>query len=290
MTAATTSTMGLDRQALAAVLEEYNKVTEQLRVAHDRLEQQVRRLRDELADKNRELARRERLSALGQMAAGLAHEIRNPLGGIRLYASLLEKDLAANPRPRDLAQKISRGVCVLDGLVSDVLTFAGDIHLQPVPVDLGVLIEECLELLAPLAGRFATQAITDFQEGVTLSADAHQLRSAATNLLRNAMEAAGPHGRVSISTRLMARGRRVRLEISDTGPGIDRANIGRIFDPFFTTKDTGTGLGLATVHRIIDAHGGAIRVRNAAPHGACFEVELPVEAESIHRGGITEER
>jgi signal transduction histidine kinase len=290
MTAATTTTLRPDGQALAAVIEEYNKVTEQLRVAHDRLEQQVRRLRDELADKNRELARRERLSALGQMAAGLAHEIRNPLGGIRLYASLLEKDLAASPRPRDLAQKISRGVCVLDGLVSDVLTFAGDIQLQPTPVDLGALIEECLELLAPLAGRFATQTITNFQEGVTLSADAHQLRSAVTNLLRNAIEAAGPHGRVAVSTRLIARGRRGRLEISDTGPGIDSADLGRIFNPFFTTKDTGTGLGLATVHRIIEAHGGAIRVRNIAPHGACFEVELPAEVEGINRRGITKER
>ena len=109
---------------LGAIVLQYNEVTERLKASHERLLAEVARLRDELEHTNRQLERRERLAALGQMAAGLAHEIRNPLGGIQLYASLLARDLADSPNLLETVRKIQRGVHMLDGLVNDVRSFA----------------------------------------------------------------------------------------------------------------------------------------------------------------------
>ena len=111
---------------LGAIIQAYNEVTERLKQSHDQLQRQVGALRSELADKNRELARRERLAALGEMAAGVAHEIRNPLASIELFASLLRRDLADRPVLAAHAGKISRGVQCLDRIVNDILAFAGE--------------------------------------------------------------------------------------------------------------------------------------------------------------------
>ena len=119
---------------LAAIISSYNEVTERLKNSHQELARQVHGLREELAEKNHELARKERLAALGEMAAGVAHEVRNPLGGIQLFASLLERDLQDRPKLRELASRISGGVRTLNGIVSDILVFAGkaEVRLEPV--------------------------------------------------------------------------------------------------------------------------------------------------------------
>jgi signal transduction histidine kinase len=272
-----TATQPLHReQELASIIAAYNEVTEQLRLSHEQLEYQVRRLRDELADKNRELARKERLAALGQMAAGLAHEIRNPLGGIRLFASLLEKDLAQQPEPLALTRKISSGVSSLNQLVCDILDFAGEIRLQPSLLDAGELIHECVELLAAEIDRHRSRVVIEAADDTALTADAKQLRSALLNLLRNAIEAAGDDGCVCITVSESDERESLRLQIADNGPGIPPEHMDKVFNPFFTTKETGTGLGLSMVHRIIDAHGGHVRVTAGPQGGACFVIELPL--------------
>lgn len=275
MSTATAANRLQREQDLASIIAAYNEVTEQLRLSHEQLEYQVRRLRDELADKNRQLARKERLAALGEMAAGLAHEIRNPLGGIQLFASLLEKDLGHLPEQRALSQKISSGVGALNQLVSDILNFAGEIRLQLSHTDLSVLVAECVGLLGELIQRFGSQVVIEIPSGACAYADTSRLRSAILNLLRNALEAAREGGRVKVS---LCDGRErgtICLRIADSGPGIPPEQMDKIFNPFFTTKASGTGLGLSTVHRIIDAHGGHIRVTNSPDGGACFSVELP---------------
>ena len=272
-----TATQPLQReQELASIIAAYNEVTEQLRLSHEQLEYQVRRLRDELADKNRELARKERLTALGQMAAGLAHEIRNPLGGIRLFASLLEKDLAQQPEPLALTRKISSGVGSLNQLVCDILDFAGEIRLQPSLLDVKELVHECLELLAAEIETNRSRVVIDAAEDTALTADPKQLRSALLNLLRNAIDAAGNDGCVFITVSELEERQALRLHIADNGPGIPPEHVDKVFNPFFTTKETGTGLGLSMVHRIIDAHGGHIRVTAGPQGGACFVIELPL--------------
>jgi signal transduction histidine kinase len=270
-------------QELASIISAYNEVTEQLRLSHEGLERQVRKLREELADKSARLARSERLAALGQMAAGLAHEIRNPLGGIQLFASLLEKDLGHLPEQQALAQKISRGVCALDGLVNDILDFAGEIRLQLSQVNLVELAAQSLELLAPVAREYQARVATDLPERIPVVADANQLRSALMNLLRNAFEASGVAGEISVSAGREAATNTACLRITDSGQGVPPEHMDKIFNPFFTTKETGTGLGLSMVHRIVDAHGGRIKVENLPGGGACFQIELPCEARTARQ-------
>lgn len=262
---------------LGAIISAYNEVTEKLKESHIQLQTEVHRLRVELENKNRELARRERLAALGEMAAGLAHEIRNPLGGIQLFAGLLVRDLVELPKPRALAEKIKKGVNSLESIVSDILAFAGQNEPRFAEVELTHLIQESIEM--------AVGAMEENGAGVRwlrdetgaddlmIEADPYQLQQALLNLLKNAAEAAGRGGCVDISTKLD--GDQVTLVIADNGEGIPADLLDRIFNPFFTTKDKGTGLGLAIVHRIIEAHGGSIRASNRESGGAIFSLSLP---------------
>src|SRR5690554_1355310 len=133
---------------LAAIINAYNEVTERLKRSHERLTSEVERLREELARKNRQLRRRERLAALGELAAGVAHEIRNPLGGIRVFASLLRRDLADQPASLRLVEKITSGVTRLERIVTDILEFGRPAEPHPEPVHLRSLFAEVAELAA----------------------------------------------------------------------------------------------------------------------------------------------
>ncbi len=292
-------------QALGAIIAAYNEVTDRLKDAHERLQLEVRRLREELEKKNAELRRRERLAALGEMAAGLAHEVRNPLGGIALQASMLERDVADRPRAVESARRIRDGVRALDRLVTEVLSFAQEGTLEPSMIALEPLVERVLALALPGSEGSRTRLVVDI--GVNAAwADGARLERAVLNLVRNAVQAAGPNGVVRLTTRtadapalseyrkdgapepsgLVTQATRdgsdggVEIEVADDGPGIAAAHLERIFNPFFTTKGDGTGLGLAIVHQIIEAHGGRIRVRSTPGQGATFVIWLPARAAS----------
>ena len=262
---------------LVTVLQTYHEVTERLKRAHETLLAEVARLHDELLEKDRELQRHERLSALGETAAGMAHEIRNPLGGIGLYASLLERNLTDRPGERDVARRISAGVQNLENIVGDILSFAGNGDPRLTRVMLANVLERALSHIAPRVTALGVAIHVDERlSAVELWCDAAQVERALLNLICNAMDAAGSGGGVWI--RLGERGDLDELApivIEDDGPGIDPDCLQRVFKPFFTTKDHGTGLGLAIVHRIAEAHGGCVRAGNRTGGGARFVLSLP---------------
>jgi two-component system sensor histidine kinase HydH len=268
---------------LGAIIKAYSEVTEQLKLAHDRLNGEVSRLGDELKRKNAQLRRRDRLAALGEMAAGLAHEIRNPLGGMALYASMLEGELETLPKARSAATKISKAVRSLERLVSDILDFAQEDRLDRQVIQLGPILARLEESLLPWAEQYG--AVVDIQAsagGVEADCDPGRLGQVLLNLMMNGLQAAGAGGVVGLSAKPLvskddAGG--VRIEVWDSGPGIAAEALDRIFNPFYTTKDTGTGLGLAIVHRIVEAHGGTIRATNRTEGGARFSLTLPRLAE-----------
>jgi len=259
---------------LLEMLRAYTEVTARLQDSHERLKAEVARLRDELAAKNRELRRRERLAALGQMAAGLAHEIRNPLGGIALYASLLEKELDGQPDLLKVVRRIAVGVESLNRLVSNILEFARphEPNRQLVPVT--AVLSRAVAALKPILEDKSICLMLPQGDGL-LFVDAEQFARALINLIRNAAEAVAPGGRVAVRVRCAADGAAV-LWIEDDGPGIPDDLAESVFEPFVTTKHTGTGLGLAIVHQIVEAHGGRIRLKRSRLGGAKF---------SIHVGG-----
>lgn len=263
---------------LAAIIGAYNDVTERLKTAHERLGEEVARLREELRQKSVELRRRERLAALGEMAAGLAHEVRNPLGGIALYSSMLEGQLADRPASRMAAAKISQSVRSLDQLVSEILDFAQEHHLELQECRLGVVLAAAEDSVRPWAAEHGvTVTVEPSAMEVEVRCDARRLQRAVLNLLMNGVQAVGRGGHVRVRSAVRDDRRGVEIEVSDDGPGIPMQNLERIFNPFFTTRATGTGLGLAIVHRIVESHGGIIRVSNRPEGGARFVIRLPAE-------------
>ena len=282
---------------LAQLLSAFSEVTARLEATHEALRGEVRRLKEELREANEQIERSRRLAALGEMAAGIAHEVRNPLASIGLYARILEQELAERPRERETAGKILASVRGLDAVVCDVLAFAREMRLGRTEAVASELLGRALrEVQAdvewPAAGVTVIRADLETAE-VELECDTGLVHRALVNIIRNAVQAmaAQPTGRRELT--LGAEVRRVRtpgaagagsavtmaaLIVRDTGPGIPAEVRARMFNPFFTTRATGTGLGLAIVHRIVDAHGGRVNVRNHEEGGAVVELLLPVEA------------
>jgi signal transduction histidine kinase len=259
-------------EQLGGIIRQYNDLTEKLQHSHAQLQQTVQSLRSELSEKNRQLERRKRLAALGEMAAGMAHEIRNPLGGIELYASMLAIDVAQQPGPLQLVNKISAGVKRLESLVSHVLQFSREIQPQLTPCDLAEVVDQAREL----AGDRLHGGIECRLHGprpMPVRVDPLLIGQAILNLLINAVEAVDQAGTIEMAWAQSPEGG-FRFSIRDSGPGIPPAALDRIFNPFFTTKESGTGLGLAIVHRIVEAHDGTITASNAPKGGAIFEFRI----------------
>ncbi|HEY8668980.1 MAG TPA: ATP-binding protein [Tepidisphaeraceae bacterium] len=277
-TIATTSASSAQRiEELGRIILAYSEVTEKLQQAHERLEQTVHHLRDELSEKNRQLERKNRLAALGEMAAGMAHEIRNPLGGIQLYASMLARDVADRPESLKVVQKISGGVKRLEGLVSQILQFSREMRLNACEMDLAAVIEEAVELAAERMQSRQARSTVNGPKSLAVTADPLLLGQLILNLLLNAAEAMDSGGAVTVDYAAPpadSDAKQFHLVVRDTGPGIPAAILDRIFNPFFTTKETGTGLGLAIVHRVVEAHDGTVIVTNPPEGGARFEIRI----------------
>jgi two-component system sensor histidine kinase PilS (NtrC family) len=225
------------------------------------------------------VARSERLADLGRVAAGLAHELRNPLASMMGALELLRQAPGLLGEDRRLMEIALRESSRLGQLVTQFLAFARPAPPRRVPCDLAPIVAETLDVFAndPAAARI------DLERTIApapLTADPDQLRQVLWNLVVNASQAvgdgAGARGRVKVACGMDDAG--AFLAVEDDGPGIDPADRERIFLPFFTTKREGTGLGLATVHRLVDAHGGDIAIERAAAGGARFVVHLPVTA------------
>jgi two-component system sensor histidine kinase PilS (NtrC family) len=237
-----------------------------------------------------ELRQRERLAAVGELAAGVAHEVRNPLAAISGCVEMLRalnRERSGDDEQEHLMGIVLREIERLDALIADFLQFArpGPPKLETIALAplLGEVAEMC-RAACPLDVRVTVEAPTDLE----VEADATQLRQVLWNLVRNAVQAVGQRGVISLGAAPLAQatpsphrsgapggGHLVELVVADDGPGIAPEALERIFDPFFTTKPAGTGLGLATVHRIVTAHGGTIDVDSEPGRGARFRVRLP---------------
>jgi len=262
---------------LGRIILAYSEVTERLQASHNQLTQTVESLRQELGQKNRMLERKTRLAALGEMAAGLAHEIRNPLGGIQLYASLLSQDLADREESLKTVKKIAAGVKRLEALVGQVLQFTRDIIVQPQAIDLARIVDQAVEDASKTMRDRNVRCEVHGPPSLPATGDPLMLGQALLNLLLNAAEAIEGGGAVYVRYGPPlpdSDARQFRLTVRDTGAGIASEVMDRIFNPFFTTKEAGTGLGLAIVHRIVEAHEGTIVATNAEGGGATFEVRV----------------
>ncbi len=271
---------------LAELMTVFNEVTGRLQSSHERLNAEVERLRHELGEANDRLQRSRRLAALGEMAAGIAHEVRNPLASISLYARMLEDDLGDLPEQREVASKIARAVRGAESIVQDVLSFAREIALRPEPVEASALFAQALEGAGvERAEGVAVRRLDETRDGVEIVCDRALVRQSLVNLIRNALDAmAETDGERVLTLDVRVEGREAVLVVADTGPGVPEGVVDRMFNPFFTTRATGTGLGRAIVHRIADAHAGAVGVRNREGGGALLELRLPREPGAIAPG------
>ncbi len=231
--------------------------------------------------------RADRLKQLGEMAAGVAHEIRNPLNGIEGFASLLLRDLPEDDRRRRYAQAITDGVRDLNRTVSELLEYTRPRRLDRRTVDPEALAREVVELInAETVGDetapICTVELASSWPSGTVTLDPAQVRQVLINLVQNAVHAVTEldpprPGRVVVGVAPMTVPG-VELTVDDNGPGVPEADRSRIFTPFFTTRDQGTGLGLAIAHTIVGLHGGSITVEEAPLGGARFRLTLPATA------------
>ena len=255
--------------------------------------QMYRELAERLAETNRRLeqaqdeARRsERLAALGQLSAGLAHEIRNPLGVIKGSAEMLTQKLQASDElSRELAGYISAEVNRLGALVTEFLDFARPLHAEPHPADLTALLDRVLQIVAGrFSGKQPVRVERRYASGLPLvPLDESLCEQAFLNLVQNAYEAMqdneGHGGTLRIEVHRATQNNRngVELRLADTGPGVPEELREEIFNPFVTTKKTGVGLGLSIVSKIVDGHRGTIHVENAPAGGAVFTIFFPLD-------------
>ena len=264
-------------EELGRIIMAYSEVTEKLEQSHARLNETVLALQAELGEKNRLLERKNRLAALGEMAAGMAHEIRNPLGGIQLYASILARDVADRPQSLNVVQKISGGVKRLEALVGQVLQFSREMTASVALMDLPEILEQAAELAEATLRECGVRCVLDGPRPMHVTADPLLIGQAVLNLLLNAAEAMDAGGTVTMRfapPSPESGAKQFQLTVRDDGPGIPPQILDRIFNPFFTTKETGTGLGLAIVHRVVEAHDGTILVTNPDGGGARFEIRI----------------
>jgi two-component system, NtrC family, sensor histidine kinase PilS len=217
--------------------------------------------------------RSERLAELGRVAAGLAHELRNPLASISGCVELIRGGGSLGPEEERLMDIVLREAARLDQLVTRFLEFSRPAPPKRKDTDVARVLEETLQVFAndPAAARVRLEPSL---RAVVVPCDPDQIRQVFWNLLANAAQAVdGEGGRIQVAC--APEGAGAAVTISDDGPGIALADLSRIFEPFFTTKQQGTGLGLATVQRIVDAHGGTIEVASEPGRGATFTVRLP---------------
>lgn len=237
------------------------------------------------------LRRSESLVAVGEAAAQLAHEIKNPLGSIRLGVEMLREYSVSNEGLKTIAL-VERGIQHLNKLVVDVTQFSRRRQLDASESDLHELINSSLDLVADRVRDKKTPVEKDFaSDPIVGNWDDEQLREVFVNLIGNAIDASGSDSPVKIATELVTSGPRTireaghpngksaRIVITDHGIGMDQKTQARLFEPFFTTKKRGTGLGLSIVRQIIDLHGGNIEVESEPGKGTTFRIELPLESE-----------
>jgi len=244
------------------------------------------RMEKELEETHLKLLHSEKMASLGKLAAGVAHEINNPLGGILIYANmLLEETGREDPRWNDLAQIVEQTLRCKE-IVKELLEFSRQTQHRWVPWNPNQSVKQTVSLLGKQALFHNIQVVEELDPGLPeIITDPGQLNQVIINLMTNAADAMGGNGTLTLRTYTLPGDDKIALELSDTGVGIPPEILSRIFDPFFTTKEVGkgTGLGLSTVYGIIQEHGGTIEVQSQVGKGTTFLIHLPVEGPSSQK-------
>jgi signal transduction histidine kinase len=236
---------------------------------------------------------RDRLASLGEMAAGIAHELKNPLAGIEVIAGLLRRQVPDSTEAQALLADILSEAKLANAIVMEMLDFVRPVRLQVERTDLEEVLQQSVTMAESKVARRGVVVQTNLEPGLPMiEGDSHQLVQVFTNLVANAFEALSGKGAITISatstsieadpafTGIHPPTPAVLVEVADDGPGVPAELTDRIFNPFFTTKVTGTGLGLAIVRKIVDAHDGRIDVSSSPDTGTRFRVTLPVSSAS----------
>lgn len=241
------------------------RTTTELNAVYQELQQNFERMK-----------RSERLYAIGQLSAGLAHEVRNPLASIGGAAAILRKNSGSEERRQEFLEIIEKECLRLNRLLTNFLEFARPRPPQYQLAEVGPILESVVDLAAHAVGRQPIQLRTDTKPDVpAIACDPEQIKQVLLNLTINSLQAMPDGGEIVLSTRVD--GARVVIEVKDQGPGISPENLDRIFDPFFTTKDAGTGLGLSVAHQIVSQHGGILNAKNNFDRGATFSLSMPIQ-------------
>jgi len=278
--------------ALKSMFNDFLARSTQLESAYASLQEEVRNVNLELERKNAELrsslAKREALerevqqaktmAALGEMSATVAHEIRNPLGAMGMWAGLLERDMDPQDPKRKTLGKITDGLSKLNKIVTNLLVYTRPMTAEFRTVRLDALLEEIVDFteieIDRLGRKITVEKNFECADGPYVKADPEKINQAVINICLNAVQAMEDGGKLCV--RLSADNEYAQFSVVDTGCGIGTEHIAKIFDPFFTTKEDGTGLGLAIVKKIIESHMGTIEVASEPGVGTSVKCYLPI--------------
>jgi two-component system NtrC family sensor kinase len=273
---------------IALLAESFNAMLQSLRQMRGDLEEWGRTLEEKVRQRTEELvamqarvAQSERLASLGMLAAGVAHEVNNPLGGILALTGLTVEDMAEDDPNRENLEEVIRQTERCRDIVKGLLDFSRQSKSHTELVDLNKVLEDTLFLLTKQALFFNIKLVQNLAPDLPrVMADGSQFQQVFMNILMNAVQAMEERGAIAIVTR-HGTPDCVEVAISDTGQGIPPDQIDRIFDPFFTTKASGkgTGLGLSIAYGIVTTHGGSISVRSEVGKGSTFTIRMPIAAE-----------
>ena len=268
------NSLAAEHHVLHEAFSRFAEASGRLEARYEELRDEAAQLRAQLAAKEAQIKQGERLSTLGRTAAVFAHEVRNPLGAITLFLSLLKGELRENSSGLELIQQIERGVESVNGVVSNILQFSKVDPIDLVPVDLHAIAAEQVKLLGVTYGARVTVDLKLARNRLVLG-DEGRLSRLFLNLMINAAQATAEPLTITVCERPSAEGW-ITVELSDNGPGIPEELLSTLFEPFVTGKREGTGLGLAVAKLIMEQHQGQIAVRN--DRGARFSLLFPNKA------------
>jgi two-component system sensor histidine kinase HydH len=236
----------------------------------------------EIRDLQEKVHRSERLASLGRLAAGVAHEIRNPLSSIKGFAQYFVKRFSGHDEEQGYASVMVKEVDRLNRVITDLLDFAGPKEPRREPQSLETIAEQAVKLLTPDLEARKVEVVREYEPDLpAVSVDRDRISQVFINLLLNALESMEAGGEIRIGLRRCGPPPAVEASVADTGAGIPEGDLEKVFEPFFSGKKKGTGLGLAIVHQIIESHRGDIRVESRPGEGTVFRIRLPLEGNGM---------